>query len=140
MNLYHMVLWDHMIKWNHYISTTTVPLATELGRVVNCHKGLSPIESHDLLITWPYKITRKNKFYISPPPQCLWPSNLVEWWLTERESHQTFWSRHLARSCDKIRPLYLLYHNTYDHQTAGWWLTERGSHPESHITLWNVKN
>ena len=50
--------------WNHafavllpclqefYNSTTTVPMATKLGRLVNYHEQLLSIKLHDSLITW----------------------------------------------------------------------------------------
>ena len=35
-----------------YISNTTVPMATKLGRVVTCNEELPLIKSHDPSITW----------------------------------------------------------------------------------------
>ena len=47
-----------------------MPMATKLvtyhERVVTYHEGLQPIKSHDLLVTWPYKIKWQTKIIISP--------------------------------------------------------------------------
>ena len=40
---------------NHYISTTTIPMTNNLGRVVTYHEGLSPIKSHDTLVAWSWR-------------------------------------------------------------------------------------
>ena len=40
------------------------------------------------------KITWKNKTIVSPLPQCLWPLDFAEWWLTMRGSHP---KKHMAR-------------------------------------------
>ena len=40
-----------------FISTTAVPLATKLGKVVTCHEGFASIKSRGPLITWHCKIT-----------------------------------------------------------------------------------
>ena len=37
------------VKLTHYISTTTMSMATKLGRVVSCHEGLPTIMLHDSL-------------------------------------------------------------------------------------------
>ena len=39
-NFNHKILWAHMTIWNHYMSTTAMPMATKLGKLVTCHKGL----------------------------------------------------------------------------------------------------
>ena len=43
----------------------------------------------------------------SPPPECLWPANLVGWWLTVSRSypfsHLILWLRGLPRSRDKLK-------------------------------------
>ena len=50
-----------------FISTTAMPLATKLGKVVTCHEGFASIKSCGPLITWHYKITwQTNKLITSP--------------------------------------------------------------------------
>ena len=61
---------DHVTNGKHRPSTTRVPMATKLGRMITYLDGLLPIKSHDPLITCSCKI-------ISPIPQCLWPPNLA---------------------------------------------------------------
>ena len=134
---------------NCYTFTTTVSMATKLGRIVNYLGSLLPIKSHDPLITWSCKIIWKTKIMISSLPQCLWPPNLagqrsceitwqtkiiitplpqclwspklVSWWLTMRvfqpSCYSTLWSCGLVRSRDKLKTLYLHYHNAYGHKT-----------------------
>ena len=36
----------------HFISTTTMPIATKLARVLTYYEGIPPIKSDDPLITW----------------------------------------------------------------------------------------
>ena len=36
----------------HFISTTTMPIATRLARVLTYYEGLPPIKSDDPLVTW----------------------------------------------------------------------------------------
>ena len=52
---------DTIKNWKH-ISTTTIPMATKLGRVVLYHKKLLIIKLHDPSITWFCKVTRQIKF------------------------------------------------------------------------------
>ena len=50
----------------------------------------------------------------------MWPPKLAACWLTLRRSYQCYsklWSHGLARSCYKLKPLYLYYYAAYDHQT-----------------------
>ena len=65
--------------------------------------------------TFTHKATRpmvkwQTKTIISPRSKCLWPPNLAEWWLTFRgfwsKSYMIFWSHGLARSREKLKPLY----------------------------------
>ena len=44
-----------------FISITTRPMATKLGKVVTYYKGLALIVSQNLLNTWSYELTRQNK-------------------------------------------------------------------------------
>ena len=74
----HVVLQGQVANENHYISTTRVPMAED----DNLIWWAPTYKSHDPLITWYYQITWKTKTIISPIPQCLWPPNLLGWWLT----------------------------------------------------------
>ena len=55
-----------------FISTTTVPIATKLGRMVTYLEQLSPVKLFDPLVMWSYKITWQTKTIITPLPQCLY--------------------------------------------------------------------
>ena len=79
-----------MTTWNNYISTTA--LATKLGRLVTCHKGLLPM-------FWSF-------------------------W-----SHPILWSHGLARSYDKLKPLFIHFCNIY-----GCKMWQDGDLPR--LTLW----
>ena len=99
-----------------------ISMAIKLGRMVTCHEGLLAIKSHDILIKWSYyKVISQTKIIISSIPQCLWPPNMAGWWVTlsgfHPYSYSTQWQRSLARSRDKLKPLYLHYYSPYSHQT-----------------------
>ena len=64
----HVVLWDHVTNWNHYISITTVPMATKLGRMVTYLDGLLSIKSHELLTKLSYRDYFRLK--LSPTSGC----------------------------------------------------------------------
>ena len=49
--------WGHVTNKNHYTSTTTVPMATKLIRMVTYLKGLLHKKSNESLFTRSYKIT-----------------------------------------------------------------------------------
>ena len=76
-----MVFWDQG-KLKSF-STTTVPMATKLDRMVTYLDGLLHIKLHDRLIRWSCDITWQSKV-VSPLPQCLWPPNLTRLGLTMR--------------------------------------------------------
>ena len=100
-----------------------------------------PIKSNDPLNKKSCEIMWQTKTIISSLPQCPWPPNLGGWWLTFRSSYpscySTLWSCSLARLCNRLRLLYLHYHNVHGSKTwQGVWLTMRGSHPWSYIALW----
>ena len=78
----HVVLEGHMTDKNHFISTTRMPMISKFVRMIVYLHGLLPIKLHDPLITCPCKIMRQTKTIISLIPQCLWPTNLVGWWVT----------------------------------------------------------
>ena len=77
----HVVLQSHLTNENHYTSTTRVSMATKLSRMVAHLDGLLPIKSHDSLIMWSFKIMWPAKTIIFPLSLCLWPQNMVKWWL-----------------------------------------------------------
>ena len=58
-------------KLNYYISTTIVPLAIKLARMVTYLEGLLFIKSFNALITWSCKATWKTK---------IWPDANLTWW------------------------------------------------------------
>ena len=53
-----------MTNWNRYISTTTTPIATKLGRVVTYVKGILPKKSHCSWVTYFCEITWQFKTYL----------------------------------------------------------------------------
>ena len=134
-----------MTNWNHDISTTTVPMVTKLGRMVTYLDGLLPIKSHDPLITCCCEIMWQPKIIISLLPQCLWPYNLAGYWTTMRGFYSKYqsvlWSSGLERSRDKLKQLYLRYHNIYGQKTCRngdlTWLifTHKVKWPYNHVVL-----
>lgn len=54
-----------ILLFNHYIFTTTIPIPTELDRMVTNHKGLSPTKPNDTLISGHARSSDKNEHYIS---------------------------------------------------------------------------
>ena len=63
-----------------------VAMSTKFGRMVAHFDGLLPIKSHYALTTWSFEIMWQAKAIISPPSRCLWPRNLVGWWLMMKGS------------------------------------------------------
>ena len=63
----------------------------------------------------------RNKLKPSPLLEWLWPPNLAGWELTLIDSHPqnhlTLWLCDLAKSLDKLKPLYIHYQCTYFHLT-----------------------
>ena len=57
----HMILKSHVTNENHYISTTKVPLATKLGRMVTYFERLLTIKLYYTLVTWSCKVCEKQK-------------------------------------------------------------------------------
>ena len=75
------------------ISTNTTFIATKPGTEVINHERLQLIKSSKLLIMWCCKVMWQTETITSPLPQCLWPQNLVGWWLTWTAStHKVTWS------------------------------------------------
>ena len=84
----HVVSSDHVTNSNHYISTTTMPMATKLGRVEMYNDELPAIKPKVSLITWSWKLNWNIRFAISLLLKGLWPPNLARWWLTMRRFHK----------------------------------------------------
>ena len=87
MTAWHNIKTDLSEDWNlavqpqnRHISTTKIPIATKLGRVVTYHGGLPPIKSRDLLATCFSQITWQIKPIVSPLLQCLWSPKLAGLW------------------------------------------------------------
>ena len=99
-----------------FIKTIISPLhdamITKHSRTVIYHEGVPPIRPHDPLLMQFWNITWQTKINLFP--RCLGPQNLAEWWLI---LWVTLQQRDLARSCDKLKSLYIHYHNAYDYQT-----------------------
>ena len=77
-----LITWSCKFTWwtKTNISTTRVRIATKFALMIIYFNG--PIKSHDPLITRYCDIKWQTKSIISPISQCLWPPNLVGWWLT----------------------------------------------------------
>ena len=77
--------WSESI-WNlpfqqlkQYISTTTIPMATKLVRVVIYHEWLLSLKSHDPFITWSWEIAWQTEIIITTLPEWLWPPKFQVW-------------------------------------------------------------
>ena len=74
-----------------------------------CHGGVLSWGAFTHKATWPM-VKWQTKTIVSPLSKCLWPPNLAEWWLMFRglcsKSYMIFWSHGLARSREKLKPLY----------------------------------
>ena len=78
---YHMILRHHVTRQNHCISTTTVPMAMKLSRMVTYLEGLLTSKSYNTLIKWSCNVTWQTKSIISLLSECLWPPKLTGWYL-----------------------------------------------------------
>ena len=109
-----LVTWSYRIMWQtkirshglarscenkKYIFTTTIFMATKLGRMVTYLDYLLPTKSNDHIITCFCEITWQTNTILSPLPQCLWPYNLGRMmtylvWLLPIKSHDNIitWS------------------------------------------------
>ena len=56
----------HVTNQLSYIFTTTMIMATKLGRVVQYKEELPAIKSQNLFITWSCNITQQMEYFISP--------------------------------------------------------------------------
>ena len=145
----HISFWSHdfvrtLDALNNYISTTTVPTATKLGRLGTYHEGPLPMLLQPL-VTWSYEIALQTKTIISPLPQYLWLQNVTDWLLTMRgfyPCYSTLWSLALTRLRYRLKPLYPHYHNVYGHKTCKhgylpWMFLPIKSN--NHIIMWFCK-
>ena len=84
-NTVHVVLQSHMTNKNHYISSTSMPMATKLGRMVAYFERILTIRSFYVLIMWSCKVTWQTKIIIYPQPECLWlhtwQNDNLPWWV-----------------------------------------------------------
>ena len=64
---YALITWQsyHVADGKHYIATSAGPMANKLDRVVGSSTALLSIKSHNLLITWSYKVTWQMKNVIN---------------------------------------------------------------------------
>ena len=80
-----LITWPsyHVADGKRYISTSAGPMATKLDRVVGSiiYAGRLSIKSHNLLITWSYKVIWQTKNVINLLSRNLSLSNLTEGWL-----------------------------------------------------------
>ena len=127
-----MVLQGHVTKKAHYISTTRVPMATKLGRMVIYLDGILSLKSKNPLITWSCHITWQTKTIISPLLQWPWPPNVVAWWLTLKDSYRLVTRSFNVWSClitsQSKRIISLLLQNLWPPNLARWWYTMKSYH------------
>ena len=76
----HVLFQSHVIEKSLYIHNQS-GYPYKIGRMLTYLDEFLPIKSHHPLITWSCKITWQTKTILSPLPQCLWPWNIVGWWL-----------------------------------------------------------
>ena len=97
-----------MTNWNHYLHYNNA-CGHQILQGGHLPWGAS---IHKVIITWPCKITWQAKTITSSLQQCLWPPNFSGWWLNLQELLPIkSWSCGLARSFDRLKPLYL--HRNY---------------------------
>ena len=73
-----------------FIYTTTMLVATKLGRVSIYNEELYSINLQNLLITWSCKVMRNIRSVISLLQRGQCSQNLASWWLTTRRSTHKF--------------------------------------------------
>ena len=106
--------------------------------------GLPPIKPNDRLIAWSYEITWQIKTIIYSQTPFLLPLNLGSGDLSRVapfHSLMVLESCGLARSCEKVKTLYLHYHNAYCHQIwQGGDLRLEGLHPMTSHGFWGMRS
>ena len=105
---------------NHYICTARVPMASKLGGMVTDLERPLTIKSFYTFTTWSCKVTwqRKIIIYNQSTYGCKIGRMITYFVSSYLQSHITLWSRGLAISQDKLKPLYLHYHSAYGNQTC----------------------
>ena len=77
-------------------------MSKKLDRVVDSNAGLLSTKSHNLLITWSYKVIYQMKNVINSFSHDLWLSILKDGWLMIK-SHMSQQSHISLRPCDYVR-------------------------------------
>ena len=97
----------------------TLFLATELGRMVTYLEGFLTIKSHNALVIWSYKVTWQTKIILKKSAYGYKLGRMITY-LDEFLPVKLHSSRGLARSCDKLKPLYLYYQCLQQRNLLGW--------------------
>ena len=119
----YIITWSCKITWQlkNYISINTISVAINFYKVGIYSEGFPFIKSPDPLITWSCRVIKTILTAVSLLTEGLWPQHLAKRWLSIRNfnplSDTTLWTRGNMRSSDKLKMLYLHYHNTYGYQT-----------------------
>ena len=111
-------------------------VANKLGRVVTYHVRLLLTKSLDRLITLSSEILRQTENIShnqSAYAHQTWQYGNLPWWAPAHKV-SCHWSYSLARSSDKLKPLYLHFLNTYGHQT--WWFGDLSWGAPIQLVLW----
>ena len=115
-----MFLQSHTTNKSHYISTTRVPMANKLRRMVAHLDGLLSTKSHDPLITWSCEIAWQKDRYISIIALAMATElgrmvTYLAWVLTIKWHNTLFkWS---CKFTWQTKSLYFFYQGAYGHQT-----------------------
>ena len=103
----YVVLQDYVTNWNDYISITTMPRATKLGREEKYN------EEQDPSVMWSRK-SREKLDAVSLPPQSVWPPNSN---MRRKRSNRTQYERLTACSFAKkwTSPhIFPIFRNTFE--------------------------
>ena len=122
------------------ISTTAMPLATKLGRMLTYLEEFLLIRSDYPLIAWSCEITCQIKSFISPLPQCLWPPNFAGCDIQSGAPiHKVAWPFYhvvYLKLCNKLHYSKAYYCQTLKGGDSLW-----GASPKkSHKTFWTGGN
>ena len=126
-----VVLRDNVSKQNHCISTTAVSKATN---------EIEPLATRPCGITWQTRVITFPLAHFHF--HCLWPPNLVGWWLTPHERllliklRDPLVTRSWKITWQTKAIISWLTKCLLTTNLVGWWLTARNSHPISHMTFW----
>ena len=88
-------------------------MATKLGKVVTHYEQLPLIKSYYTSVMQSNGIKWQAGDQVTMCYQ-MWQASKRDFY---SQNCMTLWSSGLAGTCDKLKPLYLHYHNTYEHQT-----------------------